>query len=254
MTTRITITLPSRSLVLGGVLALGVGLGFGVARAGVPADADALVYSGVLEENGLLVEGPRAIALELFDVPVGGTNFCRVAPGAVDVVAGRFRIALTGACATSLRSAGDAAFVEVRVADVAVGARTRIGAVPFAVEAGRASSVAPGAVGQAEAPFAPTVTGGGAAVSAPKIFVVTGVQTLTPGLTSQTFDVDVSAAAFTAAPLAGVAQVTSAAGFGFIATYDHGVDPATAVVTIVREGGGVFSLNTIRFDLILIGN
>src|SRR5262249_33217354 len=131
------IRIPNRVVLVVAVGVAGVGLGFGVARAAIPDPATSLVYTGVLEDNGALVEGQRAIAVELHKTATGtgaGDLLCRVAPGNVGVVHGRFSIPLADStCSNGVQANADV-FVEVRVDDVAVGARTQIGAVPYAVE------------------------------------------------------------------------------------------------------------------------
>src|SRR5687767_7184971 len=91
-------------------------VGFEVARAAIPADTDALVYTGVLEEDGVLVDGQRAIAIELYDAASGDNLLCRTAPGNVDVNSGRFRVSLAADCAADVRASDGDVFAEVRVA------------------------------------------------------------------------------------------------------------------------------------------
>jgi hypothetical protein len=117
-------------------------VGFRVARAAVPPDDSALVYSGVLEDNGALVEGQRAISVELFDDDVAGAVLCESGTQQVSLVRGRFQIAMPAACAAALRAPGDA-FVEVVLDGDSLG-RAPIAAVPFALAAGEAAAATPG--------------------------------------------------------------------------------------------------------------
>jgi hypothetical protein len=128
-----------------GVLALVVvGYVVGVRAAAIPADNVALVYTGVLEQNGVGVTSAHTIAIELHTAqdPTDASDvlLCRVQPGTpVSVQNGRFSIPLDTSCATQIRSHPDV-FVEVQVDGPAVGARTRLGAVPYAIEASNADT------------------------------------------------------------------------------------------------------------------
>jgi hypothetical protein len=142
---RIILSLSKRAVrngavVLGAAGLVVVGYVAGV-RAAIPSDANALTYSGVLEENGTLVDGTRAVSVSIFDDPTTGQGNLLCGPvndPSTPVAAGRFAIPLPAACAAALR-ANATAFVEVDVAGVPVGNRTAIGAVPFSIEAGHAA-------------------------------------------------------------------------------------------------------------------
>jgi hypothetical protein len=122
------------------VFALTAGwLGDGVAD-GVAA-TDPLYYAGTLHESGAPVTGPRAFTLILWDsVTASATanSKCQTTAGTVPVNNGRFRIALDVACSTAVNANPDL-WIEVIVGATSLG-RKKLGAVPYAVEAQRASA------------------------------------------------------------------------------------------------------------------
>ncbi len=120
----------------------------GRARAdGVPT-VSPLYYGGVLEDGGTPVEGMRNVTIRLWDAATAGTAACTtVAPGTA-FAAGRFRVELDAACTGAVR-ANPNLWAEVLV-DSTTFARTKLGAVPYALEAGRAA----GASGPLEARIA----------------------------------------------------------------------------------------------------
>lgn len=125
------------AVALGGLLA---GAYFiGSARAdGIPT-GNAIFYTGLLEESGVPAEGDRSVVIRLFDAPSGGTERCNTSLTAT-FTAGRFRVPLTGPCTAAIHGYADL------FAEVSVGAytlpRTKLGAVPYAVEAERATQAA----------------------------------------------------------------------------------------------------------------
>lgn len=120
----------------------------GRARAdGVPT-VSPLYYGGVLDDGGTPVEGMRNVTIRLWDTATAGTAACTtVAPGTA-FAAGRFRVELDAACASAVRGNPNL-WAEVLV-DSTTFARTKLGAVPYALEAGRAA----GASGPLEARIA----------------------------------------------------------------------------------------------------
>jgi hypothetical protein len=126
-------------------LALGIGglaAVLGTLRAasatGIPA-AGALVYSGIVTDaNGNPLASPQSIGIAVYDVATGGKKVCEQLPQNVAVDnSGRFQINMPDACVTAIGAQTDL-WVEVSVAGTSVG-RTKIGAVPYAVEAGDAA-------------------------------------------------------------------------------------------------------------------
>lgn len=136
------VTLGLCSLV--GVVAYRVGR----ARAdGVPT-VSPLYYGGVLDDGGRPVEGMRNVTIRLWDMASGGTAACTTVTPNTTFSAGRFRIELDAACTGAVR-ANPNLWAEVLV-DSTTFARTKLGAVPYALEAGRAA----GASGPLEARIA----------------------------------------------------------------------------------------------------
>jgi hypothetical protein len=115
--------------------AVGVFVGRAMAD-GVPATG-ALTYTGVLEDaTGAPLTGSKNIRISLFDALSGGTLQCQSASTPLQLVGGRFQLQLPDACANAVKAKPDQ-WVEVEVDGNALG-RTKLGAVPYAVEAGRA--------------------------------------------------------------------------------------------------------------------
>ncbi|MFO0625046.1 MAG: hypothetical protein U0325_05465 [Polyangiales bacterium] len=142
----------TRSLAAGMSLALiiaAVGYKVGRARAdGVPS-MNPLFYSGLLEDGGRPVEGARDITLRLWDAAGGGTIACpETTSMATPVLGGRFRIALDPACVAAIQRNREL-WTEVVVGGTSLG-RSKVGAVPYAIEAARAA----GASGMLEARLA----------------------------------------------------------------------------------------------------
>lgn len=129
-------------IALGALLGLGsLGIAYQAGRAravGVPA-AKPLTYSGVLTDtNGVAIQGSKNIQLQIFDAATAGTSLCSVGPTAVTLQAGAFEIPIDDTCLPALRGTPDL-WVEIFV-DGASMKRSKVGAVPFALEAARATS------------------------------------------------------------------------------------------------------------------
>jgi len=140
--TSVLATLGLCSLV--GVVAYRVGR----ARAdGVPS-ASPLYYGGVLDDGGRPVEGTRNVTIRLWDMATGGTATCTTVAPNTPFSAGRFRVELDAACTGAVR-ANPNLWAEVLV-DSTTFPRSKLGAVPYALEAGRAA----GASGALEARLA----------------------------------------------------------------------------------------------------
>lgn len=130
----------------------------GSARAAGIPETGTLVYAGVLQEGTEFPSGSRPIAVELYDASAGGDLLCRVDSGGdVPVTSGRFRIDLGGDpdCLRAVR-ANREVWVSVEVNGRPLG-RSKIAAVPYAVEAARSSSAA-GALGDLLASLVPPKT------------------------------------------------------------------------------------------------
>jgi len=119
-----------------------VGIGYVVHADGAPT-TQPLFYSGTLEDDGVLAEGNYAIRLTLHDAVTAGAVVCMSETAAVPVVAGRFRMDVSD-CADELQTEPDAwAAVQFTGSDGtphAIPGRTKVGAVPYAMEAQHAVS------------------------------------------------------------------------------------------------------------------
>lgn len=108
--------------------------------AGIP-DADVLTYTGYLEDgDGAPLTGDHSIAVRFWAAAEGGSDLCTGELASVEVQAGRFQVPLPQDCVDAVRANPDL-FVDV-VVDGATLGRTKLGAVPYALEAGRASDSA----------------------------------------------------------------------------------------------------------------
>lgn len=119
-----------------GAIGLGTLLVSWASADGIP-ETNTLYYSGVLEDGGAFVDGTRNVVIRLFDDAMTGTERCVTNASGVGFEAGRFRVPLVEACVDAVRNEPDL-WVEVQIGADAPFARTKLGAVPYAVEAERA--------------------------------------------------------------------------------------------------------------------
>ncbi|MBK6534303.1 MAG: tail fiber protein [Deltaproteobacteria bacterium] len=133
----------------GAIAALMVGmtvLGVRQTRAdGIPGTSP-MTYSGTLEEGGVPVTGMRNVRLTVFDdaTATDGAHIrCTTVAAGTAVTNGRFQVTLGNECTAVVRSTPNL-WLDVEVAGTSLG-RTKISAVPFAVEAGRAAELTPAA-------------------------------------------------------------------------------------------------------------
>lgn len=120
-----------------------VGYGVRAARADGVADTGTLTYTGTLEDTaGKPISGTKSIGVTVWDAPTAGTKVCGASPSNIDVLNGRFDVTLPDACATAAQT-NPKLWIEVTVAGESLG-RARMGAVPYAIEAGRASEASGG--------------------------------------------------------------------------------------------------------------
>ncbi|MBN1609020.1 MAG: hypothetical protein JW940_20500 [Polyangiaceae bacterium] len=131
--TRMLLCLATTGLIAGAFLA------GRVLAAGIPA-AGALTYSGVLEgENGEPLTGKHTVEVRFWAAESGGDNaLCTNYGQEVALESGRFSVALPDGCTDAVKAHPDL-WVEVVVDGASLG-RAKAGAVPFAVEAGHATS------------------------------------------------------------------------------------------------------------------
>lgn len=122
---------------------LGAVLGYGlhVAAEGGPI-AQPLFYAGtVSSKQGDPLDGTHAINVSLFSAAAGGTALCSTSTLQVPVSAGRFRVELPSGskgCREAVANNPDT-WIELTV-DSATFPRTKVGAVPYAIEADHSKS------------------------------------------------------------------------------------------------------------------
>jgi hypothetical protein len=105
---------------------------------GIPS-TNAMTYGGTLTDlNGTPLTGPQNLQVTFWDAGTAGNQKCTVGPTATPLVAGNFQLALPDACTAAVHASPDL-WVELFVNGASLG-RTKLGAVPFAVEAAHAST------------------------------------------------------------------------------------------------------------------
>lgn len=128
---------------------------YGRARAdGIPS-MPTMYYGISLDENDAPVTGSRDVRVRFFDTEMGGSALCETTANATPFSQGNARIALAETCRTVVQQ-NATLWVELAVGGVPVGGRSRIGAVPYAVESQRANDLTPAAqqrlLGEADCP------------------------------------------------------------------------------------------------------
>lgn len=122
---------------------LGVGVTLSVQRLvradGVPT-MNPLIYRGFIEDNARPVEGTRSVRVSLWSELNAGMERCATS-ASVTVTAGRFELPLDEACTTAVQ-ANPNLWVELRVGSDTLTPRTKLGAVPYAIESTRAQRAA----------------------------------------------------------------------------------------------------------------
>jgi hypothetical protein len=155
-----------------GALSLGSALTLIVERvraAGIPT-SQALTYSGHLTKaDGTKVNQMTSIALALFAQASGGDAICEAGGARVAVEDGDFQLPLPEAC-TAAVSANPDLWVDVVVEGVSVG-RTKLGAVPYAIEADHAANAERAAY--ADIAGSATLSGIASAVATEALFTIT---------------------------------------------------------------------------------
>lgn len=121
------------------VLAAGVVAGYSIQRAraaGIPS-MQPMTYSGVLTNDaGTPLTGPKNIQISVYNMATAGTLLCTVGPSAIALSNGGFQIPLPDTCTSAIHANPDA-WIEVFVDGASLG-RTKLGAVPYALEADHA--------------------------------------------------------------------------------------------------------------------
>ncbi len=116
---------------------------------GVPT-TDPLYYGGVLEEDGQLIEGSRALTINIWlrvDSVDQADRLCSAEFPDIELSAGRFRVALPESCLNAVRTRTEL-WSEIEVDGTSVG-RAKIAALPYAVSAEYAVDAVDAAAAQA---------------------------------------------------------------------------------------------------------
>jgi hypothetical protein len=124
-------------------LAVGASLVYVIGRAraaGIPTIAPVMTYSGTLTDaNGTPLTGSKNIQVQLWVQQSGGaTPVCQTSSTAQTLIAGSFQIPLPDTCVAAVHANAEL-WAEVSV-DGGPLPRTKIGAVPYALEAGTATT------------------------------------------------------------------------------------------------------------------
>jgi hypothetical protein len=120
-------------------LGLAAGLGYAIraAASGIPS-TNALSYAGVLEDATGPISGSHNVQVIFYDAATAGNNLCQSTTAALSITNGHFSVQLPDACATAV-GANPNVWVDVLVDGSDTG-RTKIGAVPYALEANHSVS------------------------------------------------------------------------------------------------------------------
>lgn len=124
-----------------GVIAAALGIGTTllvqrVKAAGVPAKG-ALTYSGFLtQSDGTPINGSKPVALFGYTAQTATDPVCQVLSTPVTFTAGWFKILLPETCVAAVHASTEL-WIDVQVEGMSVG-RTRVGAVPYSLEAASA--------------------------------------------------------------------------------------------------------------------
>jgi hypothetical protein len=137
-----------RTLAIGilsaGIIGVAIGYVTGRARAASIPATEPMVYSGALTDAaGVPLSGAHSIQLALWDQAMLGASQCASAPVSITLGAGgTFQLALPDACIGVVHEKSDL-WIEVIADNVPLG-RSKLGAVPFAVESDTARNAAGG--------------------------------------------------------------------------------------------------------------
>lgn len=121
---------------LGAAIVTGAFLAGKARAAGIP-DANVLTYTGYLEDgDGQPLTGNYSIAVRFWESEEASRALCTGELASAEVRSGRFQVPLPAECVDAVK-ANPNLFVDVTVEGASLG-RTKLGAVPYAIEAGHA--------------------------------------------------------------------------------------------------------------------
>ena len=125
------------------LLGIATGSAYFVGRAraaGVPA-TQPMTFSGVLTDTaGVALTGTKNLQVQFWDQATAGNIVCTTGSAPQALVAGGFAVALPASCTTVVHTTADL-WTELLVDGASLG-RTKLGAVPYALEADTASGAA----------------------------------------------------------------------------------------------------------------
>ena len=132
---------PTRPLLAAACIACvsaGAGYGLRVLAEGAPTTKP-LFYAGTLESGGKLASGAHSIVLTFFDAETAGKQLCVSETNKAPVEAGRFRVEVTADCVATMKKSPDV-WIALRFTGPdgvphELPERTKVGAVPYAMEA-----------------------------------------------------------------------------------------------------------------------
>ena len=153
------------------LLAAGLGYAIRAGASGIPS-TNALTYAGVLEDANGPITGMHNVQVVLYDAATAGNNLCQTSSTALVIEDGHFSVQLPDACTTAT-GANPNVWVDVLVDGSDTG-RTKIGAVPYAVEANHAPK-ADNATNAGHASTADTATNATNATNATKATTSSGL-------------------------------------------------------------------------------
>lgn len=142
---------------MGAALVVVVGGAYQLGRAradGIPT-SPTMYFGATLDESGVPVSGSRDVTVRLYDAATAGSVRCETSAPGTMVAAGRLRVALDASCSSAVQ-ANPNLWAELAVGGMVVGGRSRLGAVPYAVEAQRASELTAAASARVVNPDCPS--------------------------------------------------------------------------------------------------
>ncbi len=110
----------------------------------IPA-TPSMYYGVTLENAGVPVNESRILQVRFFSAATGGTMNCDSGARTLPVANGHVRVPLGSDCVAAVHTSSEQ-WAEVSVDGMVVGGRSRLGAVPYAVEAQRAAGLTTAAV------------------------------------------------------------------------------------------------------------
>ena len=149
---------------MGSLLTVGIWIGRTWA-AGIPDDADALTYAGTIEKtDGTPIAGTPPIDVYFFGVATPTPGTMSLCNGSGTSAGGYFAVKLPKECTAAVRGAKDI-WIDVRRGWRVRGGITKVGAVPYAVEAGHATSADSAATANAGGALAQQLVPSGAVMA-----------------------------------------------------------------------------------------